>query len=223
MVVVYVFTTERQPVLEIISQVATSSQATSVPGALKLVSIRIRSDIQLGRYSSVVAVAGQSQFYEIVATNDGPSQAYNVSLTTVSPFPISSWTVQLGGFCSLASDNVTLTCSIGELPADTQTPNRGVAVSVLYSVPANQPPTIAAEFEAPSPRAHVVRHSLRAGSETVQALPILRSDGIDVVQRTSLVVTANCSITQSVFTLRNDGPSDCSRFEFNFRTVNNLT
>lgn len=221
---VYVFTTEVQPFLEIVSLATTSSQPPeTIAGSLKRVTIRIRSDIQLGRFQGVLAVAGRSQFYEIVATNDGPSQAYNVSLTTVSPYPISSWTVQMGGTCVLGADNRTLTCSIGDLPADSQTPNRGVAVSVLYSVPRNETPTVAAEFEAPSARARIVRHFLTARSETVSPQPITRQDGIDVLQLSSLVVNANCSITQSVFTLSNNGPSDCSRFEFTFQTVNNLT
>ncbi len=220
----YVFTTELQPLLEIVAWATTTSQPPeTLAGALKTVAIRIQSDLQLNRFSSVVAVAGRSQFYEIVVTNDGPSQAYNVTLTTTSFYPITSWTAQLGASCTLSVSAKVLTCKIAELPADTQTSTRGMAVSVLYSVPRNETPTVQFEGDAPSANARPIVHSLTAGTSTVAAQPISRRDTIDVRQISALAVTANCSITQSGFTLTNAGPSDCSRFEFMFQTVNNRT
>jgi hypothetical protein len=219
-VVVYVFTVETSPSLTIRAWASTSSQpAETFPSASKTVTINIKSDIQLERFTAAVAVAGSTQFYEIVATNSGPSQAYGVVLTTVSPFPIQSWTAQAGAICGVASDQVTLVCNIGNLPVDTTSPNRGVAVDVLYTVPRNQTPTISAESEAPSPQALPVQHTLTATSITLVVQPITMLDSVDILQRSSLVVTANCSLTSSIFHLSNEGPSDCSSFDFHVTTI----
>ena len=212
---IYVFSTQMASILEI-QGAATTDTTETMPNNDSVaypVTITLLSNVRFVQLSPVVATAGTVEHYDLYVGNSGPSMAYGVTLTSVSPFDIVDWAQPSIGSCNRAPGaNRTLVCNLGNLMAEQQGPTLGVFVSVLISIPPPTAATIRASAESPSSFAYSVEASFTVTSPDVSDNDNAQSFPVDVLQVSDLLMAANCSQTQSAFTLTNTGPSDCAAY-----------
>lgn len=216
---VYIFSTQPVSTLQLHGWVNTSTVETAPADdeAIFDVSITLFSQVQFTQLAPVVTTAGLGQHYDMYVGNRGPSKAYGVVLTSHSYFPIQSWTEPPGTSCELQrGSNKTLVCNLGDLRAEQQGIVLGVLVSVVFQVPSSTVPTIRERAESPSLAAYLVDASFVVASpdapgDNAQSYPI------DVLRVSDLDLLVNCSLSASVFTLFNKGPSDCASYSLVIR------
>jgi uncharacterized repeat protein (TIGR01451 family) len=148
------------------------------------------------------AVAGAPLTYTLTVTNNGPSDS-NES-TIVDPLPAGSTYITSGpsGACTLGTDNVTVTCTVGPVPAGAQ---QAVTITVLPesdTAPGStliNTASVTGVDEDPNP----------ANNTATAATPVSASADLSITKSGPAAVVAGTQATYTL-TVTNNGPSDAT-------------
>jgi uncharacterized repeat protein (TIGR01451 family) len=183
---------------------ATSTSTDPTPGnnsATSTTTITGSADLSVSK-SAAPVVDGQVATYTIVATNNGPSTARNVTVTDVLPTQLTYQGSSAG--CSYAAGTRTVTCAVGDIPigatrtvtVQAGTPSDGSARGVSNTA------TVSSPTSDPVP----------GNNSTTYALPTTSQADLAMSKTVSPnpVVAGSSSPVTWTLTARNNGPSNAS-------------
>ncbi len=187
------------PVAGTINNVATvaANEPDPVPGnntepeTTVLVAV---ADVRIAKNGPASATPGSTVSYTLVITNDGPSQADNV--TVVDPTPLGLVFVSTSGACTTA-----FPCLLGTLP-----PAAVRTINVVFQVPSG--------YTAPNPIVNIATVSTTTGGDNpannaaLALTPLTFSGDVEVLKTASTLSPGVGANFDYVITVRNLGPSD---------------